>query len=123
VIFELFALLVLFDGLFEFVHSSSNRVMRWISLGKSTWGVSLGFAVEGSCLGVEGSWLGVVTAVLFCGCVEGVRGEQPTARLRMAVQMIIDRHRSGLGGREGMGMRMVYERVVRLQDRRLQRAR
>jgi hypothetical protein len=41
----------------------------------------------------------------------------------MAVKMIIGRHRSGLGGRGGMGMRMVNERVVRLQDRRLQRAR
>jgi hypothetical protein len=123
VIFELFALLGLFDGLFDFVHSSSMRVMRWISLGKSTWGVSLGFAGEGACLAGEGSCLGVVAAVLFCGCVEEVRGEQPTARLRMAVKMIIGRHRSGLGGRGGMGMRMVYERVVRLQDRRLQRAR
>jgi len=83
----------------------------------------LGFAGEGACLAGEGSCLGVVTAVLFCGCVEGVRGEQPTARLRMAVKMIIGRHRSGLGGRGGMGMRMVNERVVRLQDRRLQRAR
>lgn len=90
--------------------------MRWISLGKSTWGVSLGLAVEGSCLGV-------VAAVLFCGCVEGVRGEQPTARLRMAVQMIIGTHHNGLGERKGMGMRMVDEQVVRLQDRRLQRAR
>lgn len=122
-IFELLALVGLFDGLLEFVHSSSKRVMRWISLGKSTWAVSLGFAVEGACLAGEGPCLGVVAAVLFCGCVEGVRGEQPTARFRMAVQIIIDRHRSGLGGREGMGMRMVDEPVVRLQDRRLQRAR
>ena len=100
-LFEFFELLELLD----FEHSSSKRVMRWISLGKSTWGESVGFAVEGSCLA------GAVGGLVVCCWVEGVRGEQPRAAPRMAVLMVRIRHRSGVGGKEGMGVRMVDVRV------------
>ena len=97
----LIELLVLLD----FEHSSSNRVMRWISLGKSTWGESVGFAVEGSC------FEGAVGGLVVCGWVEGWRGEHPRAEPRMAVLMIRIRHHSVVGGKEGMGMQMVDVRV------------
>ena len=79
--------------------------MRWISLGKSTWGESVGFAVEGSCLA------GAVGGLVVCCWVEGVRGEHPRAAPRMAVLMVRIRHRNGVGGKEGMGVRMVDVRV------------
>ena len=100
-LFEFFELLELLD----FEHSSSNRVMRRISLGKSTWGESVGFAVEGSCLAEVGGGL------VVCCWVEGVRGEHPRAAPRMAVLMIRIRHHSGVGGKEGMGVRMVDVQV------------
>ena len=112
-LFELFELI----ELFSFAYSSSRSVMRWISFGKSTWGEGVGFVDEGSCS--EGTAGGLVV----CFVAIGGPGEQLTAVLRMAVLRISCRHRCGVGEEEGMGMRVVDERVVRLQDRESQLAR